>query len=126
MVDHYRTRREILPLDDALLIREEPVDPEAALASSVASSELRQAIQQLTREQRQVICLKFISGYANSEIAATMGKKEGAIRALQYRALRSLQAILEAEERKTREFDFLPLGTRQALAGSLALQGASA
>jgi len=126
VVDHYRTRREILPLDDALLIREEPVDPEAALASSVASSELRQAIQQLTREQRQVICLKFISGYANSEIAATMGKKEGAIRALQYRALRSLQAILEAEERKTREFDFLPLVTRQALAGSLALQGASA
>ena len=40
-----------------------------------------------------------------------MKKKEGAIRALQYRALRSLQAILEAEERRTREFDFLPLGT---------------
>ncbi len=102
------------------------MDPEAALASSVASSELRLAIQQLTREQRQVICLKFISGYDNSEIAATMGKKEGAIRALQYRALRSLQAILEAEERKTREFDFLPLGTRMALAGAVALQGASA
>src|SRR5439155_627479 len=109
VVDHYRTRREVLPLDDSLLIREEPIDPEQALASSVASSELRQAIKRLTSEQRQVICLKFIAGYDNSEIAAVMSKKEGAIRALQYRALRSLQAILEAEARKERELDFLPL-----------------
>src|SRR6478672_13663524 len=47
VVDHYRTRRDILPLDDTLLLREEPIDPEQALANSVASSELRQAIQQL-------------------------------------------------------------------------------
>lgn len=110
VVDHYRTRREILPLDDALVIREDPVDPEQALVSSVEAGELRQAIGKLTADQRQVICLKFISGYDNSEIAAVMRKKEGAIRALQYRALRSLQAILEAEAKRQREFDW-PLGT---------------
>ena len=35
VVDHYRTRREILPLNDTLLIREEPIDPEVALARSL-------------------------------------------------------------------------------------------
>ncbi len=124
VVDHYRTRRDVLPLDDTMLIREEPIDPEQALASSVASSELRQAIQKLTAEQRQVICLKFIAGYDNSEIASVMSKKEGAIRALQYRALRSLQAILEAEERKALEFDFLPLTA--AGSGWVDIQAASA
>ncbi len=104
VVDHYRTRREILPLNDTLLIREEPIDPEVALARSLTSGELRQAILRLTTEQRQVICLKFIEGYSNSEIATMMDKKEGAIRALQYRALRSLQTILEAEEAKEREW----------------------
>ena len=100
VVDHYRTQRDILPLNDTLLIREEPIDPEVALARSLGSNDLRRAILRLTPEQRQVICLKFIEGYSNSEIAALMQKKEGAIRALQYRALRSLQAILEAEEEK--------------------------
>jgi RNA polymerase sigma-70 factor (ECF subfamily) len=104
VVDHYRTRREILPLNDTLLIREEPIDPEVALARSLGSNDLRRAILRLTPEQRQVICLKFIEGYSNSEIATMMDKKEGAIRALQYRALRSLQAILEAEEAKELEW----------------------
>ncbi len=107
VVDHYRTRREILPLNDTLVTREEPIDPEVALARSLGSGELRQAILKLTREQRQVICLKFIEGYSNSEIATMMDKKEGAIRALQYRALRSLQAILEAEEAK--ELEWVPV-----------------
>jgi RNA polymerase sigma-70 factor (ECF subfamily) len=114
VVDHYRTRREILPLDDALLIREEPVDPEAALARSLGAADLRRAIQRLTPEQRQVICFKFIEGYSNSEIAVMMQKKEGAIRALQYRALRSLQGILEAEEAADRAWVPLPLGASAA------------
>ena len=86
------------------MIREEPIDPEVALARSLGSNDLRRAILRLTPEQRQVICLKFIEGYSNSEIATMMDKKEGAIRALQYRALRSLQAILEAEEAKELEW----------------------
>ena len=42
--------------------------------------------------------------WVNTEIAQMMNKNEGAIRALQYRALRSLQTILEAEEAKDLEF----------------------
>ena len=48
VVDHYRTRREILPLNDTLIIREEPIDPEVALARSLGSDDLRRAILRLT------------------------------------------------------------------------------
>lgn len=104
VVDHYRTRRESLPLSDVLSTPDEPVDPENALHRMLDAAELRESISQLTLEQQQVISLKFIEGYENAEIAQMMNKKEGAIRALQYRALRSLQAILEAEEAKKLEF----------------------
>lgn len=105
VVDHYRTKREVLPLNDILSTSDEPiVDPEAALNLSLDAAELADAIAQLTDEQRQVISLKFIEGYDNAEISQMLNKKEGAIRALQYRALRSLQVILEAEEARRLEF----------------------
>ncbi len=105
VVDHYRTKRDALPLSDILSTSDEPiVDPEAALNLTLDAAELADAIAQLTGEQRQVIALKFIEGYDNSEISYMLNKKEGAIRALQYRALRSLQGILEAEEAKRLEF----------------------
>ena len=106
VVDHYRTRREVVPLQEMLSTGSEPMDldPADALARTLDAAELLEAIVQLTEEQRQVIALKFIEGYDNSEIAQMLGKKEGAIRALQYRALRSLHTILEAEEVKRLEF----------------------
>jgi RNA polymerase sigma-70 factor (ECF subfamily) len=104
VVDHYRTRRESVPLDTAFATSDEPVDPDSTLYRMLEAAELRGAIEQLTPEQKQVIALKFIEGYDNPEIARMMNKKEGAIRALQYRALRSLQGILESEEAKMLEF----------------------
>jgi RNA polymerase sigma-70 factor, ECF subfamily len=104
VVDHYRTHRENLPLDDTIIAREEPIDPEVALLNSLKAEELRRAISQLTGEQRQVIHFKFIEGYDNAEIAAMMNKKEGAIRALQYRALHSLQEIMQQEEERATSF----------------------
>ncbi len=104
VVDFYRTRRDPVPLNDLLYTSDEPADPENALNSAVEAYELKAAIGQLTGEQQQVIALKFIEGYKNIEIAQMMNKNEGAIRALQYRALRSLQTIIEAEEAKDIEF----------------------
>ena len=39
--------------------------------------------------------MKFIEGLDNEQIAQTMDKREGAIRALQMRALLSLRRVLE-------------------------------
>ncbi len=58
---------------------------------------LREAISRLTIEQQQVIVLKFFVGMSNLEIAATLGRTEGAVKALQHRAIHRLQSILANE-----------------------------
>jgi len=70
----------------------EIADKSVAVSSQVLTKEkLRQGLLILTEEQRQVILLKFIEGYSNDEIAKIMGKSVGAIKLLQFRALKSLR-----------------------------------
>ena len=54
-------------------------------------------IDRLPPNQRRVIILKFIEGMDNREIARVMGKREGAIRVLQMRALTRLKKELDRE-----------------------------
>jgi RNA polymerase sigma-70 factor (ECF subfamily) len=56
---------------------------------------LHDAIEQLPREQRQVIELKYLVGMTNSEVASAMDTSIGAINAKQWRALRALADVLE-------------------------------
>jgi len=49
----------------------------------------------LTEEQAQVIVLKFAEGLSNAEVARAMGKSEGAVKSLQFRALAALRRRLE-------------------------------
>jgi RNA polymerase sigma-70 factor (ECF subfamily) len=58
---------------------------------------LREAISRLTIEQQQVITLKFFVGLSNLEIAAALNRTEGAVKALQHRAICRLQNILANE-----------------------------
>jgi RNA polymerase sigma-70 factor (ECF subfamily) len=52
------------------------------------------AIRALTEDQQQVVILRFYQGMSNAEVSKVMGKPEGAVKALQTRALRSLRRIL--------------------------------
>jgi RNA polymerase sigma-70 factor (ECF subfamily) len=56
-----------------------------------------EAVFHLTDEQQQVISLRFIAGYSIAEVARTLGKTEGAVKALQHRGLASLRRLLEIE-----------------------------
>jgi RNA polymerase sigma-70 factor (ECF subfamily) len=58
---------------------------------------LVKALEYLTEEQRQVILLKFIERRTNQEISKELGKPEGAIKSLQYRALAGLRRAMEKE-----------------------------
>lgn len=97
-VDHLRAKRPTTSLDDdqrPLQIASESASVE--LAQRLDAALLAGAIAQLTADQQNVITLKFIEGLENSQIAHIMDKREGAVRALQLRALLSLRRILEAQ-----------------------------
>ena len=69
-------------------------DPEQALLSSDVTKHVHDAIRQLKGEQAEVLYLRFIQHLNVAETAEVMGKTDGAIKALQYRALKSLGKLL--------------------------------
>lgn len=69
-------------------------DPETALLSREVAQQVRTALGQLKDEQAEVLNLRFIQHLDVPETAEAMGKTSGAIRALQYRALRSLARLV--------------------------------
>jgi RNA polymerase sigma-70 factor, ECF subfamily len=69
-------------------------NPEQALLSSDLTQQVHDAIRQLKGEQAEVLYLRFIQHLNVAETAAVMGKTDGAIKALQYRALKSLAKLV--------------------------------
>lgn len=59
---------------------------------------LKEAIRFLTDRQKEVIMLKFIEGYKNKEVAEIVGITEGAVKLLQFRALRKMREYFEGKE----------------------------
>lgn len=95
VVDNFRRgkNQETLPLNERLVSARE--DPVATVEHALASESIREAMMCLTDEQQMVIELKFFEGLSNLEVAELMGKTEGAIKSLQYRALGALRRHLE-------------------------------
>lgn len=68
--------------------------PEQIVVSYFSSIDLLKVVKQLNPEQQECIVLRFILGYTVSETAVAMNRTADAIRALQYRAVRSLAKLL--------------------------------
>ena len=64
------------------------------MLDSLQSEQLMAAVAQLGDEQRECVMLRFIHGLSVSETAAVMGKNDGAIKALQHRAVRKLADLV--------------------------------
>lgn len=58
---------------------------------------LSSALKHLTTEQQQVIVFRFVEGFSAAEVSQLMGRTEGAIKALQHRALASLARLMGSE-----------------------------
>jgi RNA polymerase sigma-70 factor, ECF subfamily len=103
VVDYHRARRESVTLDDASPQLEhkasrDEIRPEKVLAELIAADRVQQAIGRLTEEQQQVLVLRFFEGLSTGEVAQLMGKRRGAIRGLQFRALSALRDLLQREQ----------------------------
>lgn len=106
---HYRTLRarpevSLTLTEDAhpFTVAEE-ADPQAVVAIRERWSEIVEALQLLTDEQRTVVVYRCALGYATAEVAEMLGKPENAVRGLQFRALASLSRHLAAAERRQAE-----------------------
>ncbi|OLT48776.1 RNA polymerase subunit sigma-70 [Saccharomonospora sp. CUA-673] len=68
--------------------------PEQQIISRDTNDELVRCIADLGDDQRECIILRFIQGYSVAETAQIMQRGEGAVKALQHRAIRRLAKLL--------------------------------
>ena len=101
IIDYYKKKRGVIvqkPIEDLKQIKDEKSDLTEIIEQRERADILYQAISQLSAEQQEVIILRFIEDLSSKEVAQLMQKSEDAIRALQYRALKTLREKLKREK----------------------------
>lgn len=84
------------PVEPALLPDTPTVDPASLEVED--RERVDRLLASLTDEQREVVVLRVVVGLSVEETAQVVGRRAGAVRALQHRALRQLRAELVGEE----------------------------
>jgi RNA polymerase sigma-70 factor, ECF subfamily len=80
---------------DANPISDDKPDPGDIAMVRMEHQEIRQMLEQLSEDYRNVLILRFLSELSPREIAHVMGRTEGAVRVLQHRALVALRELLD-------------------------------
>ena len=95
MVDYWRkkSKRATVPLDETF-IGSSNSNPSSEAERKMDIENLVAATKQLTGLQREVVSLRFAGGLSVAQVASSMGKSEGAIKALQHSAVVSLRKML--------------------------------
>jgi RNA polymerase sigma-70 factor (ECF subfamily) len=91
---HYRVQNEDLEAHATLPASDE-ANPEHQLQLNLTEERLRTALTRLTPEQQHVVTLRFGQGLSHREVAELVGKSEGAVKLLQFRAMQALRRLLE-------------------------------
>ena len=82
-------RRPVSSLDDAVALRA-PDDVHETAAMREAGAAAWQAVARLPEDRRRAVILRFVDEMSTAEIAAALGRSEGAVRVLLHRALRAI------------------------------------
>lgn len=99
--DHSKSARTRLELTTGEILEgdEHHASTESAVLEHLTNQRLMEAVNSLNEEQKECIVLRFLNGYSVAETAEVMGKNDGAIKALQHRAVKRLAALVAEELR---------------------------
>ncbi|MBN2096123.1 sigma-70 family RNA polymerase sigma factor [Candidatus Peregrinibacteria bacterium] len=99
VVDHYRQNKTTEMIEETMADTKRENNPHQQADLKLTQIRLRKVIRHLPDNYQEVIILKYINELDNKEIADTIGKSEGAVRTIQFRALERLRSLL-SDERK--------------------------
>jgi len=98
VIDHVRTRHDHVDLDAAAVHAGTDAGPDEVSVARQELDEVAVAMATLTDDQRDAIALRFFAGLSAREAAEVMGKQEGTVRGLQFRAIAALRRQLRIDE----------------------------
>ena len=96
VTDEHRARKRmpLVNLDAGWTTLAQSGDFEQAVERQETLVQLALALESLSEDQRLVLVGKFAEEMSNAQVASWLGKTEGAVKALQHRALRTLSRLL--------------------------------
>jgi len=97
VIDHVRTRHEHAELDSVTEWAHGEAGPDEIAVVRQQLDAVGSALAGLTDDQREAIELRFFAGLSAREAAEAMGKQEGTVRGLQFRAIAALRRQLGIE-----------------------------
>jgi RNA polymerase sigma-70 factor (ECF subfamily) len=99
VADHFKSSRHRMEVSTGEMLDSNEVEasPEESVLEHLSNEALLDAVHRLNDQQRECVTLRFLQGLSVAETADIMGKNEGAIKTLQYRAVRTLARLLPAE-----------------------------
>jgi RNA polymerase sigma-70 factor (ECF subfamily) len=104
ITDHYRrNKRQAVPDSQVEHVALDETDPLGRVAKAVEQETLRKALVALPADYQTLLILRFMQGLPNADVAAALGKSEGAVRVMQHRALKALAEQL-GEAQKARSY----------------------
>lgn len=101
VADHFKSSRFRLEVTTGEMLDANEVErsPEDSVLERLSNQALIQAVDKLNPQQKECVTLRFLQGLSVAETARVMGKNEGAIKTLQYRAVRTLARLLPEDAR---------------------------
>jgi RNA polymerase sigma-70 factor, ECF subfamily len=101
VADHFKSSRFRLEVTTGEMLDANEVErsPEDSVLESLSNAALLEAVRRLNPQQQECVTLRFLQGLSVAETARVMGKNEGAIKTLQYRAVRTLARLLPEDAR---------------------------
>jgi RNA polymerase sigma-70 factor (ECF subfamily) len=101
VADHFKSSRFRLEVTTGEMLDANEVErsPEDSVLEALSNEALLTAVHKLNPQQQECVTLRFLQGLSVAETARVMGKNEGAIKTLQYRAVRTLARLLPEDAR---------------------------
>lgn len=101
VADHFKSSRFRLEVTTGEMLDANEVEasPEDCVLETLSNAALLEAVRKLNPQQQECVTLRFLQGLSVAETARIMGKNEGAIKTLQYRAVRTLARLLPEDVR---------------------------
>ncbi len=96
VIDYYRVKKQTISLDDVSFeLASSETKATELVDLKIELKKIKKAINFLPDIQKEVIILKFIEELSNKEVSKILNKSEGAIRIIQFRALKKLKEFLK-------------------------------
>lgn len=96
LIDHYRSskRKQTSSLDELENVAAGKANVEADAKKELEKEELSAALEYLSEDKKELVIMKYLSGYSYKEMAEIVGENENKIRVKTFRAIKDLKRKL--------------------------------